>query len=560
MQRIRAIWSGLDPARQLVLLLAAAAFVAVLVALWRMATAPGMTLLYAGLDGGQASGVVNALDQRGVAYDVRGDAIFVDSSQRDVLRMTLAGEGLPANSAAGYELLDNLSGFGTTSQMFDAAYWRAKEGELARTLLASPDVREARVHLANPESGPFQRQAPVTASVTLTTRGGGLPEGTAEAFRFLVASAVSGLTPENVSIIDATSGRMIGSAEEAAALGGGERAEQLRANVERILEARVGRGNAVVEISVETVTEAERIRERRIDPDSRVAISSDTEEVTSNERNAGGAGVTVASNLPDGDAAGGDGGSESQQSESRALTNFDVSEVTREVERGPGAIKRLTVAVLINRASLAADAAPVVAEAGGDGEGQDLLATELSDLRELASSAVGLDESRGDVITVKALSFEPTQPAGTAAPQGLLASLALDSMRLIQLAVLALVALALGLFVVRPILSGGRDGAGAAALPGLEGGSAGLPAPMAMGAADFSNAGDVGGDGPIEPLDGDLPALGVEPGFGGFDLDSLGSDSDGPVADLKQLIEERQPDTMAILRNWLEDDTVEETA
>ena len=69
--------------------------------------------------------------------------------------MTLAAEGLPANSGTGYELLDSLSGFGTTSQMFDAAYWRAKEGELARTLLAMPQIRAARVHLASAPARPL---------------------------------------------------------------------------------------------------------------------------------------------------------------------------------------------------------------------------------------------------------------------------------------------------------------------------------------------------------------------------------------------------------------------
>ena len=53
--------------------------------------------------------------------------------------MALAAKGLPAGGPAGYEILDNLSGFGTTSQMFDAAYWRAKEGELARTITGSPE-------------------------------------------------------------------------------------------------------------------------------------------------------------------------------------------------------------------------------------------------------------------------------------------------------------------------------------------------------------------------------------------------------------------------------------
>lgn len=98
-----------------------------------MAAQPSMTLLYSGLEPGAAGEVVQALEQRGVVHEVRGRAIYVESGQRDELRMTLASEGLPQNNSKGYELLDTLSGFGTTAQMFDAAYWRAKEGELART-------------------------------------------------------------------------------------------------------------------------------------------------------------------------------------------------------------------------------------------------------------------------------------------------------------------------------------------------------------------------------------------------------------------------------------------
>ena len=65
--------------------------------------------------------------------------------------------------------LTGMSGFGTTSQMFDAAYWRAKEGELARTILSIPQIRAARVHIAQAPSQPFQRAIQPSASVTLTT-------------------------------------------------------------------------------------------------------------------------------------------------------------------------------------------------------------------------------------------------------------------------------------------------------------------------------------------------------------------------------------------------------
>ncbi len=160
----------------------------------RVATEPSMAMLYSGLDATAAGEVVAELEAEGVAFEVDGAAIMVDTAARDRIRMQLAAKGLPAGGPAGYEILDGLSGFGTTSQMFDAAYWRAKEGELARTITGSPDVRSARVHLANPVSQPFSRTPAGSASVTVTMARGTLERGQAEAIRYLVSSAVAGIT------------------------------------------------------------------------------------------------------------------------------------------------------------------------------------------------------------------------------------------------------------------------------------------------------------------------------------------------------------------------------
>ena len=174
MQNVIAIWSSLDLRRRLIIAGATIAMFLAIIGLSRMASQPDMVLLYAGLEPATAGEVVAALDQRGVAHRVTGDSIFVDASQRDSLRMALASEGLPAAGGGGYELLDNLSGFGTTSQMFDAAYLRAKEGELARTLLALPEIRAARVHIASAPARAFQPETQASASVTLTTVSGNL--------------------------------------------------------------------------------------------------------------------------------------------------------------------------------------------------------------------------------------------------------------------------------------------------------------------------------------------------------------------------------------------------
>ncbi len=548
MPQLPSFWTSLDPRRRIVVALAAVAVFVAVLGLSRMATTPGMALLYAGLDMTQAGEVVQVLEQTGARYEVRGDAIFVEEPRRDELRMTLAADGLPASNGTGYELLDGLSGFGTTSQMFDAAYWRAKEGELARTIVASPMVRSARVHISNPSTTPFRRESQPTASVTVTAVSGSVAEAQAQAMRFLVASAVAGLEADGVAVIDGSTGRVIGGEDETPEAQSGGLSARLKANVERLLEARVGPGNAIVEVSVETVTDREAITERRFDPEERVAISTDVEEVTASSTNEGGAGVTVASNLPAGDAAADGNTSQSQNSEVRERTNFEVSETTREILKVPGAIRRLTVAVLVNG---------VPGEAA-DGTSQLLPRPEeeMAALRDLVAATVGFDEARGDVITLRSLQFEGAIAEGSGPVAGFADRFGLDMMRLIQVGTLALVALALGLFVVRPVLVGRREETAGLALPGADRETAF----DIDGTAATISAEEAPTAGSASPEDG-LPAMAA---IGGLERDQshgvAAIDPDDPVSNLKQLIEERQPDTIEILKSWLEDDSRSEVA
>ncbi|WP_372605309.1 flagellar basal-body MS-ring/collar protein FliF, partial [Actibacterium sp.] len=377
MQQITAVWAGLDSRRRIIVALATVAMFAAVLALSRLAATPQMVLLYSGLESATAGEVVASLEQRGVTYDVRGGAIFVDASQRDMLRMTLASEGLPANGGAGYELLDNLSGFGTTSQMFDAAYWRAKEGELARTILAAPGVRAARVHIASATGGPFRRDAKPTAAVTVTSSGEPLSATQAKALRYLVASSVARMSPEDVAVIDSEIGLIVAGDDTHLAAASGDRAEQLKQNVEHLLAARMGPGRAVVEVSVDTVTERESIVERTFDPEGRVAISTDTEERSTASSDQGSGAVTVTSNLPNGDGALGSSAS-SSNSETRERVNFEVSETQRELLRVPGAIRRISVAVLI-------DGQRVIDDSGAE-VWQPLPQDELGALQDLVAS------------------------------------------------------------------------------------------------------------------------------------------------------------------------------
>jgi flagellar M-ring protein FliF len=531
-QNLLSLWSALSMQRRIVVIGATIAMFVAVLALGRMGSAPTMSLLYAGLDGRTAGDVITALDQQGAIYDVRGTAIYVNDTQRDALRMTLAGQGLPAAGSAGYELLDGMSGFGTTSQMFDAAYWRAKEGELARTILSNPQVRAARVHLAAAPDAPFQPDQHPSASVTVTSVSGALGTDQAQALRHLVAAAVPGLLPRDVALIDTVSGLIPFDGDDPiTGQDPNDRAAMLRANLERLLEARVGPGRAIVEVSVDVVTEREAITERVFDPQGRVAISSDTEEVSGSSGQTDGQ-VTVASNLPEGDA--GNGPSEqSQSSETRERVNYEVSETQREILRAPGAIRKLSVAVLVDVATVTA--------ADGTQTTEPRTEEELVTLRELVSSAMGFDETRGDVLTLRSLAFQ-------AAPVdvGLIEASAtawmtpLDIIRIVQVAVLAVVALILGLFVVRPILA-----PSAVRRARLEAAARPLALPPAPGAIFAGNGALTG-----EIQDGFDAAPFRSPAIDhADDDDALPVD---PVSRLRRLIEERQSESIEILRGWME--------
>jgi len=548
-QQIKNVWAGLDTRKRLIIVGSTVIMILSVLAMSRVANTPTMKLLYAGLDSGSAGQVVQALEQRGTDYEVRGGSIYVPVEQRDELRMTLASEGLPANNNRGYELLDSLSGFGTTSQMFDAAYWRAKEGELARTIVASPYVTQARVHIANTGSNPFQRSVEPTASVSLVPLGSPITPAQATAVRFLIASAVTGLAVENVAVIDAN-GSLIGSPETAAASGVGtdDRSQSIRDRVIRLVEARVGQGNAVVEVSVDVVTETESIREKRIDPESRVAISTDVEERADSSTNQSGE-VTVASNIPDGDAASGDG-SKANNTSTRERVNYEISETELQITRGPGAIKRLTVAVLVNGITSTNEAG--VSEFSARPE------EELSAMRELISAAVGFDADRGDVITLKSMELPTIEPQGTVVSNSIMDNIFIDAMALIQIAALAIVSLILGLFVVKPILA--NKGSQAALegpdmmsdLPQL--GSGDFMSNPNMGAGmDMALTGEIddGGFGGMAGI-GDMSGMGgMGDGMGG--LPALGGGTEDPVDRLRAMIGDRQEETVEILRGWLEE-------
>lgn len=528
MNQLMTTWNALDARRRIILVVAVLATLAAVMMLARVASKPGMALLYSGLDPAAAGEVVGALEQMNVPSEIRGDAIYVAEDARDRVRLALARDGLPRQGPVGYELLDGLSGFNATSDMFDAAYWRAKEGELARTILASPGVRAARVHIAAGVRRPFARGgAEPTASVTLTMASGSLGQAQAMAVRYMVALAVAELSPDQVAVIDSRAGVVLAPGSETATGGAiteaAEREARIKAEIEALLAARVGRDKARVSVTVETDLEGETLVERVIDPESRVTLTADTEEIVDTSTGTE-SGVTVASNLPDGEADAG-GASSSERSETRERVAYEYSETRRETIRQPGAIRRVSVAVLVDGI--------VTEDANGEPLWQPRPEEELEALRELVVAAIGYDESRGDIVTVESMEFQPDATPGELLEEqsGIMSFLERNAMTLIQIGVLSLVALILAFAILRPLLTRRPEGQDAALIGELMGAEPGTAAAIAAAAGEAGA--EAGG------------AIAPQPSI---------------AENLRLTVAERADDSVAVLQDWLEPEGDEEAA
>lgn len=436
---------------------AVAAFLCVVGAfafLIRASNAPSMSLLYSGLDASSAGEIIEKLESMNIKTDIRGDAIYVPSNRRDGVRMALAGEGLPNQGQAGFELLDGMNGFSTSSEMFDATYWRAREGELARTILSTPGVKTARVHIATAKRSAFSRDSKsASAVVTIGMARGHIAIEQAEAARFIVALAVPNLGPEQVAVIDAAGGVVLAPGKEnnGASDRGDVRGRELSLEnaLLNLLEARVGVGNVRVKVAIEVTNEQESYYERVLDPQQRILKERESAEIQESGSEAAGS-VTVASNLPEGDTTSA-APAQSKRSEASESTKFDVSERRRERTVPPGATKRIQVAVLINKGSMTNGESPQQVESPE---------SELSAFKSLVAAAVGFDPTRGDVVSIEFLDFETPKIEGEqASKMPVIDFLLANFMAILQLLIPAIVALILALFVLKPMLSSTPKGA-----------------------------------------------------------------------------------------------------
>jgi flagellar M-ring protein FliF len=363
--------------------------------------------LYTDLSDQEAGASVERLRQMEVPFRLaaNGGTILVPESRLAELRLQLATEGLPKSGRLGFELFDQTS-FGATEFAEQVNFRRALEGELERSVLSLDRVERARVHISLPKRSVFlDYDQPAKASVVLQLRPGAelTPQQT-DGITHLVASAVEGLDPGNVVLVD-TRGRLLARPHSGSEAMTGEQLEyrrrieqQLQSKIEATLEPFVGfdkvRVNAAAEIDWSQGEHTEEV----IDPNT-VVMSTQKLQETAGPPNQSGAPGT-ASNLPRQPLAPGIGGV--VNSRVTETTNYQTSRTVTRMELEKGAVKRLSIAVLVDSKSSLDDAGNIVR--------QPRAQEEMQVLRELAVAAGGIVEQRGDRLTLESLPFTIFDP------------------------------------------------------------------------------------------------------------------------------------------------------
>ena len=498
-------------------------------------TTPQMTTLFTDLSLEDSSAVIKDLERQAIPFELRNDGaiIMVPKDKVMRLRMKLAEGGLPKGGGVGYEIFDKSDALGTTSFVQNINHLRALEGELARTIRAIDRVQAARVHLVLPERPLFARETPEpSASIVVRVRGSLEPQQI-RAIRHLVASAVNGLKPQRVSIID-EAGQLLadGAAGPNDNTAGDERRsafeKRMRNEVEAIVSSVVGAGRARVQLSADfdynKITETS----DKFDPEGRVLRSSQTREESSATAENNGQ-VSVGNELPGAQQNANAPVARDQSKKTEETNNYEISRTTKTEVTEAGRVNRISVAVLVDGTYSKNDKGELVY--------QDRSKEQLDRIATLVRSAIGFDQKRGDQVEVVNLRFaEAPAVAPLAEPTGLLGMLQFtkdDVMYVIELGVMMMLGIVVLFMVVRPLVK--RIIADEPIAPLVE---ARLPA-----IADGAQAAPAGGPGLVPGVNNTAALIDVAQVQGQVHAQS--------VHRVGELAERNPNEAAAIIRQWL---------
>ncbi|MBL8228698.1 MAG: flagellar M-ring protein FliF [Bryobacterales bacterium] len=381
--------------------------------------------VYTGLAPEDAGKIVARLKEGNVEYRLgdNGATILVRSARTAEVRVMLASSGLPKSGRLGFELFDKTN-FGTSDFAEQVNFRRALEGELERSIGSIQEVEQSRVHLTFAKESVFtESRQPAKASVLLKLKGDAeLSKKNVLAIEHLVANAVQGLAPENVSIVD-MKGNLL--SKRARGEEGGDEYKQhyieyrqriekdLLANIYSTLEPVLGADHFRAGVSVDVDYSSGEQSEETFDPDRSVMVTQQRSEESNTPNMMSGVPGT-ASSLPRPTSR--PGSSSAAMTRRTENTSYQTSRTVRRTKLPDGSIRRISVSAILDQN---------VRWEGTGAKARRVLEPPseetLKKVRELISGAVGYNQERGDQIFVQSLPFEVTlranpAPADPAAP------------------------------------------------------------------------------------------------------------------------------------------------
>ncbi|HEY1462229.1 MAG TPA: flagellar basal-body MS-ring/collar protein FliF [Terriglobales bacterium] len=397
--------TGLSWKQRGLLLGATVVTVAILYAFVHLISTPDFKPLVTDMQPSDAQALAEKLAAKNIPYQIStdGKTVSVPSDQLDASRMEVASDGMPHSGRLGFELFDKMN-WGQTEFDEKVNYQRALEGELERSIQTLRDVESARVHLVMASDSVFvDRERGAKASVILKLRSGKLSQDTQLSIARLVSGAVDNLSSDNVTVIDADTNQPLGSPRHNAAGVDGDLEQNLTAHIMQTLEPIVGAQHVRASVNVDYDPSSGEENSETYDPKSAVAVATQSSEERVGGALTGGVPGT-SSNVPGGTTAAKEttveGGDSSQVSKSES-NSYAVNRVVRHVLEPAGRVRRITAALLID------DAIESKQENGKTVETRrKRTADELKQIQTLAEAAIGIDSTRGDVLTVQNLSFE----------------------------------------------------------------------------------------------------------------------------------------------------------
>jgi len=451
--RMRVAWAAMQPAQRGWAMVAAVLLVALLGGLIWYAMRTDWRLLYANMDPEDARAAGQILTQAQIPFQptTDGAGIMVPAPLLDKARLVTAAKGALKSGRLGFEIFDKPNWVGSE---FDEQvnYQRALEGELEHTVGTLADVESARVHLVMTHDSLFREsERPAKASVVLKLRHRTLAEGEPEAIRNLVASAVDGLMPERVVLVDAAGHLPLGP----------KTAEAMQLSAEQALEEKLiatlepvtGAGNVRASVTLDYDPAATDETKETYDPDQTVTVSMQRSEQTTGGQPVAAGVPGTASNAPNAQPLPVYPQLVSPpQSAKSESGNYASSKTVKHVIENPGRVRRMTAAIVVN------DRLVQPASKGKAASWQPRTTDELRHLTALAQASVGFDTTRGDMLTVEDLAFDENRPPQPVSIQGQVLSKIEGSPVLVKYSALLLgllLVLALG---VRPALSRSRYG------------------------------------------------------------------------------------------------------